>query len=368
MVSTRARRPLEPEPDAQRTSGSPNRKRQREPDATTPPRPAALAAEADVEAGAEGHVAKKSKQTGEIDIRPVAAHQIELELEAPPADADRSIKPANTSSDTIATTTDNRDDASPLDALSAEERRKLKGKGKAIHEDNDKDGTNGSDERARLTRELAFKDSVSFSSHLFSPPPRFAAKLTLGSAPDLSSSRRKPLSWQTCAPPCRARFVSRLSTNRTPSLAVMSCQYSAPPSAAAAMTMLKIAHLSRATATAVANVCSSGSFEQTRLSETVRNLAAIHPTRRRRPLRPRLPRRVRRRPRVRVRPRAVRTTTDPTRARTDRGPHRRRTSGGRTAVKISGSVAMALAARVRRRSTRLASRSTTCLAHRREER
>ncbi|GAA5835828.1 hypothetical protein JCM3766R1_005860 [Sporobolomyces carnicolor] len=160
MVSTRARRPLEPEPDAQRTSGSPNRKRQREPDATTPPRPAALAAEADVEAGAEGHVAKKSKQTGGIDIRPVAAHQIELELEAPPADADRSIKPANTSSDTIATTTDNRDDASPLDALSAEERRKLKGKGKAIHEDNDKDGTNGSDERARLTRELAFKDSL----------------------------------------------------------------------------------------------------------------------------------------------------------------------------------------------------------------
>lgn len=86
---------------------------------------------------------------------------------------DESIKSTGDSSDTLADSVTNgenvvggememkdSEDSNPLDSLSAEERRKLKGKGKASEDENEERSGGESDELARMKRELAFKNSV----------------------------------------------------------------------------------------------------------------------------------------------------------------------------------------------------------------
>jgi len=86
---------------------------------------------------------------------------------------DESVKSTGDSSDTLAESVTNgeatpggememkdSEDSNPLDSLSAEERRKLKGKGKASEDENEERSGGESDELARMKRELAFKNSV----------------------------------------------------------------------------------------------------------------------------------------------------------------------------------------------------------------
>ncbi|GAA6021833.1 hypothetical protein JCM11491_001538 [Sporobolomyces phaffii] len=103
--------------------------------------------------------------------RPHKRNKHDGEMGAAPPDGDtttrlvgRPLASDTTSSDTLAGAStqahrDLGDDVSPLDALSAEDRRKLKGKAKATAPDNDGDG-DGDDELARLTRQLAHKNSL----------------------------------------------------------------------------------------------------------------------------------------------------------------------------------------------------------------
>lgn len=87
-------------------------------------------------------------------------------------------------------------DLSPLDHLSAEERRKLKGKGKAT-EASPEENTSG-DDLARMTRELAFKNSVSlqfFSSFLGRRIENIIGFLRSSSLPKLRSCPISARQW-----------------------------------------------------------------------------------------------------------------------------------------------------------------------------
>lgn len=152
---------------------SSTRKRPREGDANSP-KPTTSTKEvgeglgAPLDASSDERPSKKSKGEAEMEQ---GDNRDEVEQPILPHETPKS---ASDSSDTLAESVTNGEAANggetemkeseesrnSLDSLSAEERRKLKGKGKATEDENDESNGGESDELSRMKRELAFKNSV----------------------------------------------------------------------------------------------------------------------------------------------------------------------------------------------------------------